>query len=201
MSIFIRGLVLGLAIAAPVGPIGVLCIRRTIAEGRAIGFLSGLGAATADATYAAVAAFGLTVLSTALLGAQHRLRLIGGCFLCYLGIRTFLAPPATGGDADGGRGLLGSYGSTLALTLTNPMTILSFAAIFAGLRVTAAGRYSFATLLVAGFFCGSALWWLILSSTAGAFRQRLSLPELRWVNRLSGTIIALFGIVALLGTR
>lgn len=200
MSIFIRGLVLGMSIAAAVGSIGVLCIRRTIAEGRAIGFVSGLGAATADA-YAAVAAFGLTVLSTALLGAQHRLRLIGGCFLCYLGIRTFLAPPATGGDADGGRGLLGSYGSTLALTLTNPMTILSFAAIFAGLGVTAAGRYSFATLLVAGVFCGSALWWLILSSTAGAFRQRLSLPGLRWVNRLSGRIIALFGIVALLATR
>jgi threonine/homoserine/homoserine lactone efflux protein len=158
MSIFARGLVLGFSIAAPVGPIGVLCIRRTMADGRAIGFVSGLGAATADAIYAAVAAFGLTIVSTALLDAQHWLRLIGGCFLCYLGIRTFLATPTMEGRGDDGRGLLGSYASTFALTLTNPMTILSFTANFAGLGVTAAGRYSPAVLLVAGVFCGSGLW-------------------------------------------
>ncbi len=198
---FLRGLLLGFSIAAPVGPIGVLCIRRTLAHGRAAGFVSGLGAATADAFYGAVAAFGLTAISNALIGGQTWFRAVGGLFLCYLGVRTWLSTPAADTRAGAARGLPGAYASTLVLTLTNPMTILSFAAIFAGLGVTAAGRYSTAALLVGGVFCGSALWWLILSSVTGYFRDRLSIAGLRWVNRLSGLVITGFGVLALLAAR
>lgn len=200
MPFFLRGLIIGFSIAAPVGPIGVLCIRRTLAEGRAFGFVSGLGAATADAVYGAIAGFGLTFLSGFLVREQGWLRLAGGMFLVYLGVRTFVAR----GGTSVGRGtsvappapLWAVYLTTFALTLTNPMTILSFAAIFAGLGV-AARDYASAGILVAGVFAGSALWWLILSSAAGAFRDRLRLENLRWVNRGAGVVIAAFGVLAL----
>ena len=199
----LRGLIIGFSIAAPVGPIGVLCIRRTLADGRAVGFAAGLGAATADALYGAVAGFGLTVVSTALVGQQGWLRLIGGAFLCWLGARTFLARPAeAAAQAAGGAGLLGAYASTLVLTLTNPMTILSFAAVFAGLGLGAAGGgYGAAAVLVLGVFAGSALWWLALSGAVGLLRHRVTPRGLRWVNRASGTIIAGFGLLALLSLR
>ncbi len=198
-----RGLIIGFSIAAPVGPIGVLCIRRTLADGRAVGFAAGLGAATADALYGAVAGFGLTVVSTALVGQQGWLRLIGGAFLCWLGARTFLARPAeAAAPAARGGGLAGAYASTLVLTLTNPMTILSFAAVFAGLGVGAAGAgYGAAAVLVTGVFAGSALWWLVLSGAVGLLRHRVTPRGLRWVNRASGTIIAAFGLLALLSLR
>jgi threonine/homoserine/homoserine lactone efflux protein len=193
-----RGILIGFSIAAPVGPIGVLCIRRTLADGGAAGFVSGLGAATADAVYGSLAGFGLTALSGPLMQEQRWLRLIGGMFLVYLGIRTYLAVPAEAAAGARGSGLLGAYASTLFLTLANPMTILSFAAIFAGLGlVNRAGSYASAGLLVLGVFLGSATWWFILSSTAGALRDRFSPAGLRWVNRASGGIIAAFGLVAL----
>ncbi|MGH2399867.1 MAG: LysE/ArgO family amino acid transporter [bacterium] len=204
MSFFLRGLVIGFSIAAPVGPIGVLCIRRTLADGRAVGFVSGLGAATADAIYGAIAGFGLTFLSGFLVREQSWLRLVGGLFLCYLGVRTFTARPMASTGAEGSsRGLTAlwaAYATTFALTLTNPMTVLSFAAIFAGLGV-AARDYGSAGLLVAGVFAGSALWWLILSSAAGAFRSRLRPEGLRWVNRAAGIVIATFGLIALVSLR
>ena len=133
LSVFLRGLLIGFSIAAPVGPIGLLCIRRTVADGRMVGFVSGLGAASADAFYGAVAGFGLTVVSGTLVQGQTPLRLVGGVFLCYLGARTFLARPAQTAAVAGRRGLLGAYASTRGLTLTNPSTILSFVAILAGL--------------------------------------------------------------------
>src|SRR4051794_20826007 len=133
VSFFARGFVIGLAIAAPVGPIGVLCIRRTLVDGRKVGLVTGLGAATADALYGAAAAFGLTAVSSTLVGQQDLIRLIGGAFLCYLGFRTLIAPVAAMGLAKPRSNVLSAYGSTLALTLTNPSTILSFVAVFAGL--------------------------------------------------------------------
>lgn len=201
-AFFLRGLLIGFSIAAPVGPIGVLCIRRTLAEGRAAGFVSGLGAATADAFYGAIAAFGLTFVSSLLVREQVWLRLVGGLFLIHLGIRAFTSEPAPL-RGDGARSLtLGSaYLTTLALTLTNPMTILSFAAIFAGLGVVAARDYATAGALVAGVFSGSALWWLILSGAAGMVRTRLRPETLRWVNRAAGVVITAFGVVALLSLR
>jgi threonine/homoserine/homoserine lactone efflux protein len=191
---FLRGLVVGFSIAAPVGPIGVLCIRRTIAEGRSSGFVSGLGAATADAFYGSIAGFGLTFLTDLLIGQQSRLRLLGGAFLLYLGIKTFFARPAEQAAPSQRGGLAGAYTTTCFLT------ILSFAAVFAGLGLaTAGGDYLAASVLVLGVFTGSALWWLLLSGGVSLFRSRFSPQSMRWVNRISGGIITLFGLLALAG--
>lgn len=195
-TIPLRGLLLGFSIAAPVGPIGVLCIRRTLAHGRPSGLVSGLGAATADGIYGSIAAFGLTFISTLLVDQQMWLRLLGGTFLCYLGIRTFLAKPATSAASEG-KGLAGAYLSTFLLTITNPLTIVSFAAVFAGLGVSAGGDYVSAALLVLGVFIGSALWWFLLSGGVSLFRSRIDPVALRWMNRISGTVITGLGVLAL----
>ncbi len=202
ISFLLRGLLIGFSIAAPVGPIGVLCIRRTLAEGRIPGLVSGLGAATADATYGSIAGFGLTFISSLLISQQVWLRLIGGIFLCYLGLRTFLTRPTEQAALAKGNGLIGMYASTLFLTLTNPLTILSFAAIFAGLGVASTGgNYLAAGILVLGVFLGSALWWFILSGGVSIFRTKFTTRGLRWVNRISGIIIMGFGVIALLGVK
>jgi threonine/homoserine/homoserine lactone efflux protein len=201
VSIFLRGLAIGFGIAAPVGPIGILCIRRTLADGRAVGFAAGLGAATADALYGAVAAFGLTLVSNALVGQRAWLQAVGGLFLCYLGVRTWMAAPAaTAAAARREPGLLSAWATTFALTVTNPTTILSFAAIFAGLGLGGAGgRYSSASLMVLGVFLGSAFWWLLLSTGVGFLRSSVTPTHLRWVNRGAAVIITAFGIGALVG--
>ena len=202
ISFLLRGLIIGFSIAAPVGPIGVLCIRRTLAEGHTFGLVSGLGAATADAIYGCIAGFGLTFISNILINQQGWLRLIGGVFLCYLGFKIFLAKPAEQTASTKGQYLMGAYASTLFLTLTNPTTILSFAAIFAGLGVASAGgNYASAGVLVLGVFIGSALWWFILSSGVSIFRTKFTSHRLRWVNRISGTIIMGFGLLAFLSMR
>jgi threonine/homoserine/homoserine lactone efflux protein len=197
MPIFLRGLLIGISIAAPVGPIGVLCIRRTLAEGRLSGFVSGLGAASADAIYGTIAGFGLTFISGFLVAQQHWLSLFGGLFLCYLGIRTFFSPPSQVAASVKNKGLLRNYLSIFFLTLTNPITILSFAAIFAGLGLADnAGDYASAGLLVLGVFCGSALWWLLLSFGVSLFRERVTSKWMLWINRFSGGIVFAFGIAA-----
>ncbi|NJL58528.1 MAG: LysE family transporter [Desulfobacteraceae bacterium] len=199
ITFLLRGLAIGFSIAAPVGPIGVLCIRRTLAEGRLSGFVSGLGAATADAIYGCIAGFGLTFISNFLVSRQTWLRLVGGVFLCYLGIRTLLAKPAEQAASVKGDSFINAYVSTFFLTLTNPMTIISFAAIFAGLGLAStSGNYMSAGILVLGVFIGSALWWLILSGGVGIFREKFNLYGLHWVNRISGAIITGFGLFALL---
>ena len=198
-SLFVKGLIIGFSIAAPVGPIGVLCIRRTLAEGRISGFVSGMGAATADALYGCVAGFGVTYISNFLMGQQFAFRLIGALFLGYLGARIFFSKPAEAPSKAEGKGLAGAYASTLFLTLTNPVTILAFAAIFAGLGLgNSGGDYTAGMLLVLGVFLGSAAWWLFLSTGVGLFRTWFNGPRLRWVNRLSGVIIAGFAFLAFL---
>ncbi len=199
---FLQGLVIGFSIAAPVGPIGVLCLRRSLTQGRRIGFISGLGAATADAVYGAIAGFGLTALSSFLTGHTFGLRLVGGLFLLWLGVKTALARPAEDSAAMARLNQWQAYTSTLFLTLTNPTTILSFVAIFAGLGLAAERNdYPSATLLVLGVFLGSALWWLLLSQLAGLLRTRLTPPWLQRVNWLSGFILITFGIIALFSLR
>ena len=198
IAFLLRGLAIGFSIAAPVGPIGVLCIRRTLTEGRVSGLVSGLGAATADAVYGCVAGFGLTFISDFLISQQVWLRLIGGGFLCFLGLKTLVARPAERAAPARGNGLVGAFASTLFLTVTNPMTIISFAAIVAGLGLAGTkGNYVSAGALISGVFIGSALWWLILSSGVGVFRGRLNPHGLRWVNWVSGAIITGFGLFAL----
>ena len=200
VAVFLRGLAIGFGIAAPVGPIGILCIRRTLADGRAVGFAAGLGAATADALYGAVAAFGLTLISSALIGQRVWLQAVGGVFLCYLGVRTWMAAPATAtAETRRGPGLVTAWATTFALTVTNPTTILSFAAIFAGLGLgTGAGSYGSASIMVLGVFLGSAFWWLLLSTGVGFLRASITPAHLRWVNRGAAAIITAFGLVALL---
>lgn len=200
--LLLKGIVLGFSIAAPVGPIGVLCIRRTLADGRAVGFVSGLGAATADTFYGCVAAFGLTAVSGLLTQQQGIIRLVGGIFLLYLGLRTLRAEPAKEAASARRGNLLTAYGSTVFLTLTNPTTILSFIAIFAGLGVASgAGGFGSAGLLVFGVFCGSALWWLILSTGVSMARTRITPRVLRWVNIVSGSLLVIFGVLSLLSLR
>jgi threonine/homoserine/homoserine lactone efflux protein len=197
-TLFLRGLVLGFTVAAAVGPISLLVIRRTLAEGRLVGLVSGVGVATADATYGAVAAFGLTAITDLLVDWRRALGLVGGAFLLWLAWRTLRSVPGEAASDAGNarRGLPGAYLSTLGLTLTNPMTILSFAALFVGLGI-AGGDVPGATLLTLGVFAGSALWWVVLTTAVGALRSRLTTTGLRRVNVASGFLIGAFAIVAI----
>ena len=197
---FLKGLIIGFVIAAPVGPIGVLCARRTLMHGRRAGFFSGMGAATADAIYGFIAAFGLTFISAFLVGHQSSLRLIGGGLLLFLGAKAFLAKTVKKTDLPrSARHYAGMYTSTFFLTLTNPMTILSFAAVFAGFGLAGTrGSVLSAGVLILGVFLGSAIWWLFLVGLFSLYRKRFQAHQLVWVNRISGTIIAASGILALL---
>jgi threonine/homoserine/homoserine lactone efflux protein len=198
VPLLLRGLILGFAIAAPVGPIGLLCIQRTLNQGRMVGLASGLGAATADAFYGTVAAFGLTIVSGFLIEQQFWLALVGGLFLCYLGVTTLLASPATQAAQSEAKGVGGAYISTLVLTITNPMTILSFVAIFAGAGLaTLGGDALSAATIVLGVFLGSAAWWLLLSGGVSLLRSHINANVLLWVNRVAGAILVLFGVLAI----
>lgn len=198
LSFLLQGLLIGFSIAAPVGPIGVLCIRRTLTQGRAAGLVSGLGAASADAIYGCVAGFGLTLISDFLVNQQLWIRLSGGMFLCYLGLKTILDKPAkTAVNTVENRSLWSNYASTVFLTLTNPATILSFAAIFAGLGVVK-GSVLDAAILVFGVFIGSVFWWFILSCGVSFLQKSFSQQGLQWINWISGSILILFGAIALL---
>ncbi len=200
-SFFVRGLLIGLSIAASVGPMSILCIQRTLHKGQRYGLVSGLGIATADAAYGCVAGFGLTAISQFLVSQQFWFRLLGGLFLVYLGIKTLLSkPPERAVEARKADNFITAYLSTLLLTLTNPLTILSFAAIFAGIGVGSASKsYTSASLVVLGVFLGSTLWWCILTSVISLLRRRFTTTWLLWINRASSVIIILFGIVALIG--
>ncbi len=192
----LRGAILGFSIAAPVGPIGMLCIQRSLANGRVAGLACGLGAATADAIYGALAASGLAVVSSFLVHQQTPLRVVGGLFLLYLGVRTLRDRPASeaAGLAAPPRPL-GLYVSTFLLTLTNPMTILSFVALFAGIGLgTPQTGPLAATLLVTGVFTGSAAWWFFLSTLAAALGRKLEANHLRKINFASGAILIAFAL-------
>lgn len=193
-----RGLVVGFTIAAAVGPISLLTIRRTIAHGRVYGLASGLGVAAADASYGAVAAFGLTAITSVLVGGRAALALVGGVFLVWLAIRTIRATPAvTPAESVERPGLAAAFLSIYGLTMTNPMTILSFGGIFAGLGL--AGRAGLdAALLTLGVFLGSSLWWIALTAVVGRFRDRITPHVLVWVNRTSGSVLLAFGVIAIL---
>ncbi len=200
LSFFVRGLLIGLSIAATVGPMCFLCIQRTLQRGQLYGFVSGLGIATADGVYGSVAAFGLTLISNFLVNEQTWIRLIGGLFLIYLGIKTIITKPAerTAIAKTKANSYFGAYASTFLLTLTNPLTILSFAAIFAGIGVGGANKSVVsATAVVLGVFSGSTLWWIILTTAISLLREKFTYPWLLWINRVSGIIITAFGVVAL----
>jgi len=194
----IKGIIIGFSIAAPVGPIGVLTIKRTLTEGRISGFVTGMGAAMADTVYGVVAGFGLTAISSFLLTQEFWIKLIGGLFLLILGIKSFVTKPASNAANVDSKGLFNNFISTFFLTVTNPTTILSFIAIFAGLGLgTTKTGYSSSMTLVLGIFLGSALWWFILSSIVSFFQSKITPDRLIWINRLSGLIIISFGLIAM----
>jgi len=198
---FLKGLVVGFVIAAPLGPIGILCARRTLTHGRRAGFLSGMGASTADVLYGFIAAFGLSFLSDILLSYQFWLRLAGGALLCFLGIRTFIERPERKGIISIVRKEkrhAGMYTSTFFLTLTNPMTIFSLAAVFAGFGIAGTkGNVLSAAVLILGVFLGSVLWWLFIVGVFSVFKRQFKRHELQWINRIAGLIITGSGVLAL----
>ncbi|HWD22519.1 MAG TPA: LysE family transporter [Burkholderiales bacterium] len=186
---FLKGLAFGFILAATVGPMWVLCFRRTVARGALTGFVSGMGIAVADGLYGAVAAFGLTAISGALLGYSFWIGLAGAAFLVYLGVRILTARPVEARAEGNGKSLVAAFLSTLGLTLTNPPTILAFAAIFAGLGLASSADYGAAALVVLGVFLGSAAWWVILATGAAKLRGRMRPQLARSINALSGASI------------
>jgi len=197
----LKGIAVGIVIAVPVGPVGVLCVRRTIFQGTPAGFVSGLGAATADALFGFIAAFGLTFVSDWLIGYQHWLRIVGGFYLLYVGGCALLAMPQVKANLEPDTENLFRHSvSTFALTLTNPITILAFLGIFAAVGLTGDdATFGRAAILVLGVWLGSLLWWLTLSFGIGLFFLRSLGPRhLLWINRSSGAILFLSGAGLLL---
>ena len=190
MTLFLKGLAFGFVLAATVGPMWVLCFRRTIEHGALAGFVSGMGIAVADGLYGAVAAFGLTAISGFLLDKSFWLGLIGGGFLLYLGTKSLLAKPVLIQEENQpGKSLPEAFLSTFGLTLANPPTILAFVAIFAGLGLVSSADYTAASFIVLGVFLGSASWWVILAAGAGWLRRRMGPGLVRTINVVSGLSI------------
>jgi len=201
MSIYflLEGVLMGLVVAVPVGPLGLLCINRALMLGPTCGLFSGLGVATADALAAGIAALGITLVSGFLITHQLLLRLIGGLFLCFLGYKIYRTEPVAVAPIKHINGLVGAYATTFFLTVSNPVTFLSFVAIYAGWHVPSLhGHYIAAATLTLGVFTGSAAWWVGLFIGLTAFHDKFNLRFLFWVHRVSGAVIAIIGIGVLL---
>jgi threonine/homoserine/homoserine lactone efflux protein len=198
ITLLLQGILMGLVVAVPVGPLGLLCISRALALGPTYGLFSGLGVATADALAAAIAALGITLISGFLSDYQIILRLTGGAFLCYLGYAIYMTEPVTQAPIKDINGLLSAYATAFFLTFSNPVTVLSFIAIYAGWHMPSLdGEYIAAATLTIGVFVGSALWWIALFIGLEAFHEKFNLRFLFWVHRVSGAIIAMLGVVVL----
>lgn len=202
LSVFVKGLIAGFVIAAPVGPINVMCMRRTIVHGRLVGIVSGIGAATADTCFGAIAAFGLTFLHEFLLREKFWFGIVGGVLLLIIGVRMLLAkPPQKKKDDEEETDpatLLGDFTSTGFLTLTNPVTVLSFFAVFSAFGVQSQERsLADSWLLLLGVFLGSCLWWLALTTTVGLLRDKFNREGLRWANRIAAVVILGFAVIVL----
>jgi threonine/homoserine/homoserine lactone efflux protein len=195
--LFLRGLAIGFALAAPVGPVGILCIRRALADGRYAAFVAGLGAAFADTFYGAVAGLGLTIISSFLVEHALALRLVGGGFMTVLGGITFRTPARIEPQPLSGPGLLRDFISTFLITLSNPATILASMGVFAAIGALSNESTAASGVLIFGVFCGSTLWWLVLSGIAGALRERFSPQRLARLNQISGGLLLVFGIAIL----
>jgi putative LysE/RhtB family amino acid efflux pump len=195
--LFAKSLILGLAIAAPLGPIGALCISRTLERGFWAGVAGGLGTALADATYAMLAAAGFAAFATLLATLSVPVGLIGGLFMLWLGWRGLTPRPIAAAAEVGARDLVHTTAATFLLTMANPTTILSFAAIFAGLGFAAVGDGGNAAIVVAGVFLGSLTWWFVLSSGVALAKAKLPDSFAAWTSRVSGIVLIGFGLAAL----
>jgi threonine/homoserine/homoserine lactone efflux protein len=199
IHLLIEGVLIGIVVAVPVGPLGLLCINRALATGALCGLFSGLGVASADALAAGIAALGITLISGFLTDHQVLLRLGGGIFLCYLGVKIYQTKPTQQTPTGDVNGLLGAYVTTFLLTISNPVTILSFIAIYAGWQVESlSGHYLAAAVLTLGVFLGSTLWWVAIFVGLTAFRDKFTLNALGWIHRVSGALITGFGVAVLL---
>jgi threonine/homoserine/homoserine lactone efflux protein len=197
IQLLIRGLIAGFAISAPVGPVNVLCVSRTLSRGRLAGIISGLGAATADTLYGAIAGFSISFVIQFLIRELFWIRLFGGIVLIGIGILYFFKRPKSL-DEEEKQSAHSEFVTTFLLTLTNPTTVLSFLAVLAALRLAGhrAGWMTF--ILVGGIFAGAMLWWVVLASISNYFRGRVNDNTLRWMNRVAGIAIGGFGIVTLI---
>jgi len=196
ITFLLTGMLIGFAMAAPLGPLGILCIRKTLTTGHLQGLMIGLGAATVDMLYSSVAAFGLTAIADGLDSHRILIRLIGGVLLLFIGIRIFRTKPKDPSLSLTSNGKMKSYIYSLGITLTNPTTIFSFIAVFATFDVAKGITVYSSAALVAGIFLGSSLWFLILSSGVALFRNRLNLKGLSWANRIAGILIVISGLLA-----
>ena len=195
---FVKGAIIGFSIAAPVGPIGIKCIRKTLQFGRWSGLFSGLGAAFADTAYGIVAAFGVSIISDFLVSQKIWIRLIGGIFLISLGTKIFISKPAKHPESVTHLSLIADFVSTFFLTLTNPMTLLAYLAVFAGIGLANVhDNYYDAAWLVFGVLIGSSCWWLILSEGVTLFRHKVTHNVMVGINRTAGILIISFGIIAI----
>ena len=197
LDLLIRGALAGVIIAAPVGPVNVLCMQRTVLKGWRAGVISGLGSAAADTLYGAIAGFSITFVIAFLERELAWIRLAGGILLAVIGAVYFFKPPASlnkkGEDESGPPA---DFHSTLLLTLTNPTTVLSFLAVFAALGLAQRREWWLTSIMVGGIFCGSMAWWVILSSVVNRLRDRMTDRALRWMNRVAGLAIGGFGVVS-----
>lgn len=196
LDLLLRGVLAGLAIAIPVGPVNVLCVSRTIAFGRRVGILSGLGAAVADALYGAIAAFSISIIINFLIERIFWIRVFGGVLLIGIGILYWFKKPRSLKDAPKASPH-SAFATTLLLTLTNPTTVLSFLAVLAGLRLGEPRAWPLTFLVVLGIFCGSMLWWIVLALIAGHYRRRFTDRSVAWMNRIGAIAIATFGVITM----
>ncbi len=195
-SIFIKGLIIGFALAAPVGPVAAVCVQKTMNRGLRAGLVSGLGSASADLFYGTAAAFGASFITEFFLEHGNWLQQVGGVILVLLGIRLFLARPRAEQPTARGHGLTGHFLTTFLLTFTNPMTFLAFTAILATMGLGAARGHSFLTAeLIAGLSAGALIWWTLLVITVHAFRKHFSYEKLIWVNRIAGIFVVGVGVL------
>lgn len=198
-TILLKGIVIGFSLAAPIGPVGMMCIRRTLTHGHLRGFVSGLGAATADSVYAIVAAFGITLISNFIVTHEYSIRLIGSILLILLGIRTLLVHPVEKAAQNGLNGHASAYVTMFLLTFTNPMTLFAFAIVFAGMGAgSAVGDTLRASFLVAGVFLGSALWFVFITTAVHVYKDKFKLWGLKVINIIAGSFILVCGIVILM---
>jgi threonine/homoserine/homoserine lactone efflux protein len=197
---FLKGMVLGFVMAVPIGPLGILCIRRTLAFGMAFGLATGFGVATADAIYGLIAGFSVSFVVETLIAHKFLLRIVGSILVGVVGWRTLFGPsPITAEEEQQKGSWLASYLSGFVLTVTNPMTILTFVAVFAGFNMsTSGGHVGLALLLFASIFTGSSLWWLTLSGSTAALRKRVTPEGMLWVNRISGSSLIVFALAIFL---
>ena len=202
LEMLYKGLILGFSVAAPVGPIGILCINRTINKNFAAGFVSGLGAATADLIYGLIAGMGLSIVSNFLIGQEIWIRLIGAAFLAWIGTKTIMKKDREiKFDPAAGQGFTKDYFSTFLLTATNPMTILFFIAVFGGLGLSGStGRLLPVLQLILGVFIGSSAWWLFLCVLTSRLKTRIGKKWLKMIDLISGGLILFFALVILISS-